>query len=445
MVRAESVTVTLVYTYNAQGLRVTQAVDGDVTTFAWDWASGLPEMLSDGDNLYLVGHETLGTWDGATWAYHLPDALGSVRQVADGAGAVVSSREWTPFGVEVGAAQAGLGYTGEWWDAGVGLQYLRARWYEPYLNQFISPDTIVPDFRNPQSINRYAYVLGNPINYRDPSGSCLDTGFGGIYNSSEPDPRDLTDWLHSEMVTNANHPDIRKLRSWNTIAKGWGGVGILACGVGFAAGQPVIVGAGGIVIVGGTVFHGTALYEYAQLVKNGARWDVKDEVGIKLGPGITLCTSPGTCYDDIEYSVTGNVLFAYLGGAAGFYGWEIQAGAAWAEVHDPAHVEGSEEYAGPYEGETDYSPWWDPSQWNFGDEPMDHEAVTLGLSLWAKYEDKMALADFERELAGYISRLARCAPDPDPVREDIARNWPYPVGYFNNKGEVYIPPKDRCP
>jgi YD repeat-containing protein len=35
MVRAESVTVTLVYTYNAQGLRVAQSVDGDVTTFAW--------------------------------------------------------------------------------------------------------------------------------------------------------------------------------------------------------------------------------------------------------------------------------------------------------------------------------------------------------------------------------------------------------------------------
>jgi len=113
MVRAQSVTATLVYTYNAQGLRVAQAVDGDVTTFAWDWASGVPEMLSDGASAYLVGHDTLGRWDGAAWAYHLPDALGSVRQVADGAGAVVSSREWTPYGVEMGAAQTGLGFTGE--------------------------------------------------------------------------------------------------------------------------------------------------------------------------------------------------------------------------------------------------------------------------------------------------------------------------------------------
>jgi uncharacterized protein RhaS with RHS repeats len=46
MVGAESITVTLVYTYTADGLRVAQSVDGDVTTFAWDWASGIPEMLS---------------------------------------------------------------------------------------------------------------------------------------------------------------------------------------------------------------------------------------------------------------------------------------------------------------------------------------------------------------------------------------------------------------
>ncbi len=42
--------------------------------------------------------------------------------------------------------------------------------YDPFIGRFISADTIVPDFTNPQSLNRYSYVLNNPLIYVDPSG-----------------------------------------------------------------------------------------------------------------------------------------------------------------------------------------------------------------------------------------------------------------------------------
>jgi hypothetical protein len=96
MVRAESLTATLRYevpvqgdTYTVDGLRIAQNVDGNVTAFVWDWATGIPEMLSDGDKRYLVGHDTLGWEDAGGWTYAVPDALGSVRQAVDAAGAVV--------------------------------------------------------------------------------------------------------------------------------------------------------------------------------------------------------------------------------------------------------------------------------------------------------------------------------------------------------------------
>ena len=142
LVGAQSVTTMLVYTYNASGLRVAQRVADEVTVFAWDWAAGVPEMLSEDGHLYLVGHETLGRWDSSEWSYYLPDALGSVRQLVDTTGVVTSNREWTPFGMEAGAAQAGLGYTGEWWDADAGLLYLRARWYEPGMGGGLSRDPL---------------------------------------------------------------------------------------------------------------------------------------------------------------------------------------------------------------------------------------------------------------------------------------------------------------
>ncbi|MDY7079285.1 MAG: RHS repeat-associated core domain-containing protein, partial [Chloroflexota bacterium] len=131
---------------------------------------------SDGASVYLVGHDTLGGWDGATWAYHLPDALGSVRQEVDGAGAVVSSREWTPFGVEVGTAQAGLGYTGEWWDTYLKLTYLRARWYDGQVGRFTRRDPWEGDKKYSQTLNDFLYADGNPINRVDPSGLCAIVG-----------------------------------------------------------------------------------------------------------------------------------------------------------------------------------------------------------------------------------------------------------------------------
>jgi hypothetical protein len=63
--------------YNGQDLRVAQSVDSDMTEFAWDWASGLPELLAATEStnpdptLYLVGHETLGRWDGAAYDHLL--------------------------------------------------------------------------------------------------------------------------------------------------------------------------------------------------------------------------------------------------------------------------------------------------------------------------------------------------------------------------------------
>jgi hypothetical protein len=48
--------------------------------------------------------------------------------------------------------------------------YYRARYYHPALGRFVQADTIVPDPANPQSLNRYAYVLNNPLRYVDPTG-----------------------------------------------------------------------------------------------------------------------------------------------------------------------------------------------------------------------------------------------------------------------------------
>jgi len=175
MVQAQNLTATLVYTYNADGLRVAQAQSvssvQSVDTFTWDWATPVPELLSDGESLYLIGYDTLGWQNGDDWTFVLPDALGSVRQETDAAGAVTAVREWSPYGVEVGGVQTGLGFTGEWHDANVGLTYLRARWYDGRLGRFSQADVWEGETSAPQTLQRYGYGLANPLRYTDPSGN----------------------------------------------------------------------------------------------------------------------------------------------------------------------------------------------------------------------------------------------------------------------------------
>ena len=48
-------------------------------------------------------------------------------------------------------------------DESIGLYYYDARWYNPKLARFIQADTIVPRPSNPQTLNRYSYVMNNPL------------------------------------------------------------------------------------------------------------------------------------------------------------------------------------------------------------------------------------------------------------------------------------------
>ena len=60
-------------------------------------------------------------------------------------------------------------FTGQKQDD-TGLYYYNARYYDPEIGHFISPDTIVPDPLRVDAYNRYMYAYGNPLKFNDPSG-----------------------------------------------------------------------------------------------------------------------------------------------------------------------------------------------------------------------------------------------------------------------------------
>jgi RHS repeat-associated protein len=60
-------------------------------------------------------------------------------------------------------------FTGQRLDT-TGLYYYEARYYDPSIGRFISPDTIVQNPSDPQTLNRYTYCSNNPLRYTDPTG-----------------------------------------------------------------------------------------------------------------------------------------------------------------------------------------------------------------------------------------------------------------------------------
>ncbi|MBR2722429.1 MAG: RHS repeat-associated core domain-containing protein [Clostridia bacterium] len=74
-------------------------------------------------------------------------------------------------------------YRGYYYDAGTGLYYLNARYYNPQWRRFISPDST--EYIDPEAVNglnRYAYCNNDPINYADPSGHSWKSFWNGVGN-----------------------------------------------------------------------------------------------------------------------------------------------------------------------------------------------------------------------------------------------------------------------
>jgi len=113
--------------------------------------------------------------------YFHRDHLGSPRVITRSDGSVWKRTDYLPFGELFrdtvindfnlpGYANPKVSYTGQERDESSGLYYYGARFYDADLARFIQADNIA-DFAKPQAVNRYSYVLNNPLSYIDPTGN----------------------------------------------------------------------------------------------------------------------------------------------------------------------------------------------------------------------------------------------------------------------------------
>jgi RHS repeat-associated protein len=158
------------FAYDPLGRRVQRTTALAATVYTYDDTHILQETSVPGDTIrYIHGPEIdeplAAERDGELTFFHL-DALGSVVGTTNADGEQRSSIRYDAFGDPEEDIPSGYAYTGREWDAETGLYYYRARYYDPRTGRFISEDPIGYS----DGPNLYAYVAGDPINRRDPSG-----------------------------------------------------------------------------------------------------------------------------------------------------------------------------------------------------------------------------------------------------------------------------------
>ncbi len=144
------------------------------------------------DGLYDSGYELRNIY------YYHPDHLGSSNFITNGEGKEFEHIEYTPYGetwIDDGSNLNVIGYrfTSKELDTETGLYYFGARYLDPQVSRWISPDPAFEDYLpvppvddearrynsqlpgqggvlNPVNINVYCYGANNPVKYVDPDG-----------------------------------------------------------------------------------------------------------------------------------------------------------------------------------------------------------------------------------------------------------------------------------
>jgi RHS repeat-associated protein len=177
------------YSYDADGARMEKST-GSTGTMYWQGPSG---ALAE-TNLAGTINEEYIFFNGARIArvdrpsgtphYYFSNNIGSHTVVTNATGVCEQDIDYYPYGGVIKdycpVVAQHYKFTGKERDTESGLDNFEARYDASSLGRFMTPDPMGGHLENPQSLNKYAYVLNNPTSLTDPTGldsylSCTQT------------------------------------------------------------------------------------------------------------------------------------------------------------------------------------------------------------------------------------------------------------------------------
>ena len=171
-------TQTVDFGYDLLNRRTSKIVNGVVFRYLYDRESAWADLGPNGG--VAVHYLVTGNLDdmivrfrateGLGW--YLSDVVGTVRDISDSTGRIVSHLDYSEFGSLLSVTGSSsfdrFSFTGREFDQEIGLYFNRARFYDPNSHVFISEDPlgfVSGDF------NLHRYANNNPISGRDRTGT----------------------------------------------------------------------------------------------------------------------------------------------------------------------------------------------------------------------------------------------------------------------------------
>jgi len=162
------------YYYDGEGKRVKKMSSTETTIFVYD---GGGQLVAEYSTAFAATQQV---------SYLTTDHLGSPRGITNENGAVTNRKDFMAFGDQASSAQRVSGsssngydpastredYTGYEKDPESGLEFAQARYYNPTHGRYTSIDSLAASatIKNPQTFNRYSYVVNSPYKFIDPLG-----------------------------------------------------------------------------------------------------------------------------------------------------------------------------------------------------------------------------------------------------------------------------------
>ena len=234
------------YEYDVKGIRTAKKIytpkdatePAQTTSYIYENGRLLRQIIESETIDFIYGAEGVMGFKAGTAKYlYRKNLLGDVTEIYNESGEIVGKYNYSAYGeceTEVDtngiATKNPIRYRGYYYDEGIGLYYLKSRYYDPEVGRFITIDDI--SYIDPETINGlnlYAYCGNNPVMNVDPNGTFFWFFFAAI------------------LIGAVIGGTLNGISAYNAGQRGWGLFGAIAGGA-------VMGGAmGGILALGGAV------------------------------------------------------------------------------------------------------------------------------------------------------------------------------------------------